>query len=264
MENRLEVLNCHARDNKKMGLYWSVSEVLDFFTPFPRPNKYMREQIVLGSELHKDIEDFYNGIKCNKTNADFFQFTNFAEYAKNILDIEPYRTEWKVYDDDFKLSGTIDMIFRKKNDPSIFYLYDWKRSIKQGDRNNYRYRVQLNLYKFILEKNYGIRIHKMYLVYFHPENISYNIVQVQDKKVTKHLNLAKDWSMESKGIHITRKRKRDLMDDSDPLKYMAGAYFAKQNNLTASRSGKRHKRLLGRSRSSKRQRASRHSTRIRN
>ena len=255
MENRLEVLNCHARDNKK-GLYRSVSEVLDHFNPFPSPNKYMRKQIALGSELHKDIEDFYNGINCNKTNADFLQFTKFAEYAKNILDIEPYRTEWKVYDDDFKLSGTIDILFRKKNDPSVFYLCDWKRSKKQGDTNDYRYIVQLNLYKFILEKNYGIRIHKMYLVYFHPENISYNIVYVQDKKVKKYLNLAMDWRIDSERMNITKKRKRDLMDDSDPLKYMAGGNFALQNNLTASRWGKRHRRVLRRCRSSKRRRAS--------
>ena len=252
MENRLKVLNCHARDNKRMGLYRSVSEVLDYYSPFPTPNKYMRKQIKLGSKLHKDIEDFYNGIKCDNNTNDFLQFTTFAEYAKNILDIEPYRTEWKVYDDDFKLSGTIDMVFRKKNDPSIFYLYDWKRSKKEGYTNNYRYIVQLNLYKFILERNYGIRIHKMYLVYFHPENITYNIVHVEDKKVTKHLNLAMDWKVDLERSNITRKRKRDLMDDSDPLKYMSGGKFASQNN--ASRC---HRQLLGRCRSSKRRRGSR-------
>ena len=121
MKNRLNVLNRHERDGKQNGVYISVSNVLDSYCPFPEPNEYMREQIVLGSKLHKDIENFYNGIKCNNTNADFLQFTNFSEYAKNFLEIEPYRTEWKVYDDDLKLSGTIDMIFRKKNDPFTVY-----------------------------------------------------------------------------------------------------------------------------------------------
>ena len=248
MKHRLKLLNCHDRDDKQNGRYRSVSKVLDYFCPFPEPNGYMREQIVLGSKLHQDIDYFYNGMKCNNTNPDFLQFMNFAEYANNVLDIEPYRTEWKVYDDDFKLSGTIDMIFRKKNDPSIFYLYDWKRSKKQSDQdNNTRYIVQLNLYKFILERNYGIKINKMYLAYFHPSNINYKIYYVAEKKVTKYLNLAMEWSSElerkkpeqKKTEHKTeKKRERDHMDDSNPLKWMAG--------------NKRHRRSSVRYRSTKR------------
>ena len=180
MENRLKVLNPHERDEEQNGLYTSVSKILDHYYPFPEPNGYMREQIVLGSELHQDIDYFYNGVKCSNTNADFLEFINFAEYAKNILKIEPYRTEWKVYDDDFRLSGTIDMVFRKIDDPSIFYLYDWKRSKKQSDKDNNRYVVQLNLYKFILERNYGIKISNMYLVYFHPCDIKYNVLNVAE------------------------------------------------------------------------------------
>jgi hypothetical protein len=248
MEKRLTVINRHERDGKQNGVYSSVSNTLDYFCPFPEPNGYMREQIALGSELHKDIENFYNGMKCNNTNADFLQFTNFADYAKDVLEIEPYRTEWKVYDDDFKLSGTIDMIFRNKNDRSVFYLYDWKRSKKQSDKDTNRYVVQLNLYKFILEKNYGIKISKMFLVYFHPSNIKYKIAYVSEKKVTKYLNRAMEWSIEpecgSSKHKTTKKRKINDIDDSNPLKWMSGGNFlvsCEKNNLTAKRSGKRHR-----------------------
>jgi CRISPR/Cas system-associated exonuclease Cas4 (RecB family) len=258
MENRLKVLNCHERDGKQNGVYRSVSNVLDYYCPFPEPNQYMREQIALGSELHKNIENFYNGIKCNNTNADFLQFTSFADYAKDVLEIEPYRTEWKVYDDDFKLSGTIDMIFRNKNDHSVFYLYDWKRSKKQSDKDSYRYVAQLNLYKFILERNYGIKIDKMYLVYFHPSNIKYRIAYVAEKKINKYLQLAKDDIVDDLILKrknpehkTTRKRKRDDdMDDSNPLKWMTGGSTAfLQRNCTSSllsRSGKRRRRTIRR------------------
>ncbi len=229
MENRLEVLNNHERDDEHNSLYTSVSKILDHFYPFPEPNGYMREQIVLGSKLHQDIVYFYNEVKCSNTNADFLQFINFAEYAKNVLKIEPYRTEWKVYDDDFKLSGTIDIVFRKKDDPSIFYMYDWKRTKKQGDEYNSRYVVQLNLYKFLLERNYGIKISSMYLVYFHPCNVKYKVLYVAEKKVTKYLNCAMEWSYElereKQQYKTTRKRERELMDDSDPLKWMTGGNF---------------------------------------
>jgi PD-(D/E)XK nuclease superfamily len=246
MEKRLKVLNRHERDDKQNGVYRSVSNTLDYFCPFSEPNGYMREQIELGSELHRDIENFYNGMKCNNTNADFLQFTNFADHAKNVLEIEPYRTEWKVYDDNFKLSGTIDMIFRNKNDHSVFYLYDWKRSKKQSDKDTNRYVVQLNLYKYILENNYGIKISKMFLVYFHPSNTQYRIAYVSEKKVTKYLNRAMEWSIDpecgSSKHKTTRKRKINDMDDSNPLKWMSGG----RNSLTALLTRKRRRRSIQR------------------
>ncbi len=246
MENRLKDLHSHERDDEQNGLYTSVSKILDHFYPFPELNGYMREQIVLGSKLHQDIDYFYNEVKYSNTNADFIQFINFAEYAKDILKIEPYRTEWKVYDDDFKLSGIIDMVFRKKNDPSIFYLYDWKRSKNQSDKDNNRYVVQLNLYKFILERNYGIKISSMYLVYFHPCITEYKVLHVAEKKVTKYLNFAMEWTYErereTKQHKTTRKRERELMDDSNPLKWMAGG-----NSVV----GKRHRRYSVRSKTTK-------------
>jgi hypothetical protein len=57
------------------------------------------------------------------------------------------------------------MIFRKTDDPSIFYLYDWKRTKKKSNKEYSRYVVQLNLYKFILERNYGIKITNMFSVF---------------------------------------------------------------------------------------------------
>ena len=184
----LEELNKHEKDGKKKNEYTSVTKLLDMYYPFPPPNAYMREQIELGTELHTNIENFYNNKPKINTSIEFHQFREFAEYATNVLELEAYRTEWNVYDDNFMLSGTIDMVFRKKNDPFVFYLVDWKRSRNSNDGHIYRYTIQLNLYKQILERNYGIQVHKLLLVCFHPTNIRYQIVDIPDKKVSKYLN----------------------------------------------------------------------------
>lgn len=100
----------------------------------------------------------------------------------------PYRTEWIVYDWEYKLAGTIDFVDYQNGEYTI---YDWKRSDKiiasgmpikinkYGEKGNYplehidnspyyHYALQLSLYKFILERNYGIKVDKLRLGIFHP------------------------------------------------------------------------------------------------
>ena len=187
----------------------------------------MREQIELGTELHKDIENFYNNKHKVNTSIEFRQFSEFAEYANNVLELEAYRTEWNVYDDNFMLSGTIDMVFRKKNDPFVFYLVDWKRSRNLNEGHNYRYMIQLNLYKQILEMNYGIQVHKLLLVSFHPSNIRYQIVDIPDKKVSKYLSHSSEIHFSKfQKERVPRKRKKcdndDKNDSSNILNWMMG------------------------------------------
>ena len=97
-----------------------------------------------------------------------------------------YRTEWAVYDESLKLAGTIDMCAINAN--GSLSLYDWKRTkaIKKinyykkystletlhyfDDTNFNHYALQLNLYKYILEKNNNFKVSSMYLVCLHPDN----------------------------------------------------------------------------------------------
>jgi hypothetical protein len=80
------------------------------------------------------------------------------------------------------------MIFRRKSDGK-FVIYDWKRSkeIKAEnqfgnglaplehlpDCNYWHYTMQLNVYKWMLEKYYGLEVADLYLVILHPDNPSY-------------------------------------------------------------------------------------------
>lgn len=119
-------------------------------------------------------------------------FLNFAENHRHLI---PYRTEWTVFDEDLKLSGSIDMLFTDAC--GNFHIYDWKRSreiVKTNgwnkyshvecidhlpDTNYWHYCLQLNTYKGILERKYNIKINDLYLVCLHPENKNKNYLKIK-------------------------------------------------------------------------------------
>lgn len=113
--------------------------------------------------------------------------------------IEPYRQEWPVYDKDLNIAGTIDLICQ--NDDGEYTIYDWKRSSKvvnaQGqpiveafrgrmshngislpDTSFYHYCIQQNLYRYMLESHYGIRVKSMNLVVLSPDYPTYYVVPI--------------------------------------------------------------------------------------
>jgi hypothetical protein len=240
MVNVLKEKNPHERDGKKTGSYTSVTKLLDIVCPLKTPDALMKEKMQKGTKLHDDIEKYYNGVDSGNTSVEFCQFISFANYARDELELEPYRTEWCVYDDDLSLSGTIDMIFRKKNDPYIFYLYDWKRSKKVYHHQAYRYSTQLNLYRTILERSYNIKVNKSFLVLFHPSNDKYIINFIPDRKVTKYLcysieiglgaTISPSNECPGESQRKTKKRKLSELKDSN-VKWMAGSKKRKKKTI---------------------------------
>ena len=122
-------------------------------------------------------------------------FLHFIEDYK----IKPYRQEWPVYDTDLNIAGTIDLICKEAD--GTFTIYDWKRSgkvvnplgqpivaafggrtgingITLPDTPFYHYCVQQNLYRYMLETHYGIRIRGMNLVVLCPDYPTYYVAQV--------------------------------------------------------------------------------------
>jgi ATP-dependent exoDNAse (exonuclease V) beta subunit len=112
----------------------------------------------------------------------------------------PYRSEWRVFDEEFLIAGTIDMVYQKEGDE--LYMFDWKRSEKVVDANGNpklpsydwasgelshlsdnsfnRYAVQQNIYKHILEKHYNKRITSMNLLILHPSFNTYHHIKLPD------------------------------------------------------------------------------------
>jgi ATP-dependent exoDNAse (exonuclease V) beta subunit len=140
------------------------------------------EAAAAGTAMHYDIECYYNQCPRENTSTEYEYFKQFLEDYPHL---EPYRTEWTIFHEELRLSGSIDMVFRNKKD-GTFSIYDWKRcrEIKKTDRkcstnpiiehipdtNYWHYCLQLNTYKAILESKYDLKIYDMYLVCLHPEN----------------------------------------------------------------------------------------------
>lgn len=121
--------------------------------------------------------------------------TNFMSFLQDYPHLVPYRTEWLIYDDEVKMSGSIDMVYENVEDGTLS-IYDWKRckSIDKTngwnkfaitecishlpDSNFWHYALQLNTYKTILERNYGKRVVDMYLVRLHPDSSTYQLLKV--------------------------------------------------------------------------------------
>lgn len=154
-----------------------------------------------GTKLHKSIEVYYNNMGYNSSfclpadDEQSDEYKMFLNFANDHPELTPYRTEWEVFDEQSDIAGSIDMIF--KNEDGTFSIYDWKRTkeiklknmyrgkgfsyMKEYDDCNYiHYSLQLNIYKHILEKLYGLKIRDMYLVCMHPNYDNYKKYEVCD------------------------------------------------------------------------------------
>ena len=156
-----------------------------------------------GTDLHYEIECFNNDrrFSFNYTNKELYQiymadnkeshefksleWKYFINFIKDTPELKPYRTEWTIYHDDVKISGSIDMVY--ENPDGTLSIYDWKRAknitrintynkfalspeiCHLPDSNFWHYALQLNTYKAILEQKYGKIIRDLVLVRLHPD-----------------------------------------------------------------------------------------------
>jgi len=134
-----------------------------------------------GTKMHYDIECYWNNMPVSN---DSIEYSYFQRFVADFPELKPYRTEWMVYYEELKLSGSIDMVF--ENPDGTLQIYDWKRcrEIKYDDNkfahtecirhmpdtNFWHYALQLNTYKTILETKYGKKVTGLYLVVTHPDN----------------------------------------------------------------------------------------------
>ncbi len=174
----------------------------------------------LGTFMHKQIENKFNGRPVEQgfelpigpnevldlNISDELRY--FDDFVYDVRPI-PFRTEWKVYNDEHHLAGTLDLL--AKNHNGDFVLFDWKRSKRMGKENGYDFEpntynphqnginglehlsstpftigcLQQNLYRYILEQSYGLNIKQMHLVMLSTAFSKYHCVAVprMDKEV---------------------------------------------------------------------------------
>lgn len=153
----------------------------------------------MGTLMHKQIEDYIiaeyensSVISITKNmeeqSVEFKYFLNFwNDFKVKNPSVKPFRTEWMIYDLDKKIAGSIDFTLINENGHLI--LCDWKRSKEIKTTNNFQkgllcfkhlddcnfthYCLQLNIYRYILEKNYNHKVVNMFLAVFHPDNTNY-------------------------------------------------------------------------------------------
>jgi len=147
-----------------------------------------------GTKMHENIENYYNQQEHSTEGKEFSLFKLFEDDHK---DLKPYRSEWCVFDEEAKVSGSIDMVYEDPDDSSKLIIGDWKRSkeIKfenkwqkgisphtshLDDCNFVHYSLQLSMYKYILEKNYDKKISECFIVVLHPNQDSYNKYHIMD------------------------------------------------------------------------------------
>jgi len=149
----------------------------------------------MGTDLHANIEAFWNGEEFNVQDINEHPFGLFKKLFedKRWVNWDPYQTEWTIFDEESYVSGSIDFAGRIQalyTDKDMV-LIDWKRceSIDMCSFERLRglpaphgygpcwalestkfnqYSLQLNLYKYLVEKRYGFNVKKMIIVRLHP------------------------------------------------------------------------------------------------
>jgi hypothetical protein len=152
----------------------------------------------LGTAMHANIENYYNGLPYETVGREWELFTAFErDWVTGWL--RPYRTEWLIYSEALRLTGSVDMLYEyadeERNKPDKdgkrhLVLMDWKRAVDLLEPNCYEsgshpatedmsnckvchYTVQLQLYKMLLEANYNVVIDSMSIVGLHPSQENY-------------------------------------------------------------------------------------------
>ena len=169
-----------------------------------------------GTSLHYEIECFNNENNLNfeYTNKELYEnymtnnivkhnFTSiewqyFINFIRDTPYLKPFRTEWVIYQEDVKISGSIDMVY--ENSDGTLSIYDWKRAKNITRINNYNkfalppeichlpdsnfwhYALQLNTDKAIIEQKYGKKVRDLFLVRLHPDadEHNYELIKLPD------------------------------------------------------------------------------------
>lgn len=188
-----------------------------------------------GIELHDWIEKFYarrDGDNC-VTNGDFVNryfktiekdnmlpsdlpntdkaWYHFIKFVIANKDWQLVRSEWQVYNEKYKLAGTLDVIFKIPMTDGTFrtVLCDWKRvsrmwyhsknlmgnpsiikDVTYPASNYWDYHVQLNLYRIMVEDSYDMKIDYMMIIRLSERCSNFHIFIVErDERLREMLDM---------------------------------------------------------------------------
>lgn len=136
-----------------------------------------------GTWMHAQFEHLLNGGSLPSRTE---EVALLAQFLRSQPGMTAYRTEWRIYAEEEDVAGSIDYVAERPDGSKV--IVDWKRT-KRTRLNNeafgkfmrrplcsvpdctlWHYRLQLNAYRFILEKYYGQIVSSMYIVGTNPDN----------------------------------------------------------------------------------------------
>ncbi len=140
-----------------------------------------KEEIILfweinrdkGTAMHRVFEEVVND---KKTDKDLVELPKFIDWYKSEVS-EPFRTECTVYGAEEMIIGNIDFIYinrlgeicivdyKHSNAPENEYIGRMCIGIDMPDTKSSKHTLQLNLYKYLLEKYYELDIKHIYNLY---------------------------------------------------------------------------------------------------
>lgn len=143
-----------------------------------------------GTEAHLQMELFLNREHAREGDPENAIGRQFLREVLAPRGAKAYRTEWEIFASEENVAGSVDAVFRMPD--GGLAVVDWKRSkglrwnmharFKRKDEkrceppldhldnaDGAKYALQLNLYKYIIEKYYGERVVALVLVSLHPD-----------------------------------------------------------------------------------------------
>jgi hypothetical protein len=174
---------------RKSGEVWTNEQIKAFWDGV---GLYARNR---GTWMHYNIERFLNNLAPSQDCAEMPLFNKFYGEIMQKMKIEPWRTEWRICAPEYGLAGSVDFVGKLPD--NTFVIMDWKRSKNLAgsldssygkraraplehidDTDASKYFLQLNIYRYILQKHYDMRVSKMVLASFHPSSDEYFQVEV--------------------------------------------------------------------------------------
>jgi hypothetical protein len=139
---------------------------------------------VAGTALHEAVTQKLKGTGVESALP---AMRHFSAFMQDHHPLEVCRTEWRIYDEEAMVAGTLDALFQDESGRLV--LCDWTRSKKikrendwqngltllshLPDANYWHKAVQLSLYAAILQDRYDCSVDRQYLVGLHPQQDSY-------------------------------------------------------------------------------------------
>lgn len=204
----------------------SVTTLIEKFFPYFDQESYIKKKMaetgmsresieeelqqpsLRGTDMHKQFELFLKGQPHNEDSKEFQLFKNF--YQQEILkrNLRFFDAEKSIILPEYNIAGTVDALFQKSN--GDFIMVDWKRSthliidgypkkygygrglsiINHLDNSSYyKYELQQSFYKYILEKEYGMKVSSMILAVIHPQYDKYFTIRLSNYREEEVLNM---------------------------------------------------------------------------